>query len=82
VAAHRQFQAAAEGEPVDHGDHRLGHAFHPSHHAGATQGEVTALHRREWVHLGDIRPGDEGLGARAGEDHNAHGRVVRGGVEG
>jgi hypothetical protein len=32
VAAHRQFQPAAQGEAVDHRDHRLGHALDPPHH--------------------------------------------------
>src|SRR3546814_13223139 len=54
VAAHRQLQAAAQGEAVDHRDHRLGHLLHPPHHALAALRDVAPLYRREAGTLGDV----------------------------
>ncbi len=69
VAAHGQFQPAAQRETVDHADHRLGHLLDPAHQLLPAEGEIAPLDRGQAVHLGDVRPGHEGLRTGAGQDH-------------
>ena len=82
MAGHRQLQPAAQGEAIQHRDHRLRHFFDPPHHPRAAQREIAGFDGGEATHFGDIRPGDKGLGATAGQHDHPHHRVGRGGVEG
>src|SRR5690606_20492029 len=82
VAAHRQFQTAAQCETVHHRDDRLGQGLDEAHHPLAAQGEVAALDRGQRVHLRDVGAGHEGFGTGAGKHHHPDRVVVRGGAEG
>src|SRR6202140_1529823 len=45
-------------------------------HALAEEGKLLAVNRRTLREFADVRTGDERFFSRAGEDHNANGRVV------
>src|SRR5258706_4665520 len=74
-ASHRRLAAAAERKAIDRRDHRLAEIFDEVQHtlpepAGLLR--IVCVDMREFT---DVGAGDEGLVARAGEDHAVHRRV-------
>ena len=70
VAGHGQLAAAAESVAVDGGDGGLGHLLQDPEGLVPQLREGTARRGVRAVHLGDVRPGHEGLLPPAGEDHH------------
>ena len=71
MTGERQLASAAEGVPVDGGDHRLGRLLEHVEHALAEARDVLGAARVEHRQLVDVRARDEALGAAAGDDQRA-----------
>ena len=77
VAGQRQLAAAAQREAVHRRDHRDAQRLDASHTRWPRSANAARLRPRHAGHLLDVRAGDEGLVAGAGEDHAAHAGVGR-----
>ena len=67
VTGEREFKPAAERETADRGDDRLPRPLDGAHDFLAPPGDLERRLRCQIPEFGDVRPGDEGPVARAGE---------------
>jgi hypothetical protein len=74
-ASHRRLAAAAERKAIDGRDHRLAEIFDEIEHTLPEPAGLLRLIGVDMREFADVGAGDEGLVARAGEDHAVHGRV-------
>ena len=74
-ASHRCLAAAAERKAIDRRDHRLAEIFNQIEHALTEAAGFLRLIGIDMCEFTDVSAGDEGLVARAGEDHAVHRRV-------
>ena len=75
MAGHRQLAPAAQRKPVDGRHHRLPALFQSPEDLLTLSGQRLARPAVHRLQLGDVGPGHEGLGARAGKYHAADRRV-------
>ena len=77
VGGRGELEPAAEGDAVEHGDHRLAQPRPAVEDAVPLADPATPeLQRPELTPLGDVGTGAEGLGAVAGQDDHAAGVVA------
>ena len=67
-----KLEAAAQREAVDRADDRNRALLDRVAHRLAARGDVLRFDRGQFRELRDVRPGDEGLLSRSGQDHDAH----------
>jgi hypothetical protein len=75
-ARHGQLAPPAQRVAIDGGDHGLAQGLEEVEHVLTPLGRHLGPERGLLGQLGDIGAGDEGLFARAGDDHGAHAVVV------
>jgi hypothetical protein len=84
-AGQGRFEAAAEGEAIDRGDHRLTQVFDQVEGRLGGPARRFGLDRRGPGELADVRAGRKGLVAGAGEDDAAYrgivARILKGGAQ-